>query len=209
MRIVPIWSILLVLGAAPASAQPQYSIPRGSYQRHCTDIRLNGQFLSATCQGSQGGGQSSINLLSCATDISVDPSGALSCLGAGAAARQEPEFQSRPPSLPPAPHVEARPYRDWGRDYQDSSRSPGFNGYPQFKGLEAHIRSEIMEGLRDDLIERDDARDLLGQLRAFQTQEAREYRVHGWELPDEDELRLHSQLEQLDRLVDQIRQEQE
>lgn len=65
-----------------------------------------------------------------------------------------------------------------------------------------------MQGVRDDLIERDDARDLMGQLRDIQLQEAREFRVHGWNPPDDDQYRIRSRLDQLDRLVDQIRDEQ-
>ena len=42
---------LLVAGSA-AQAQPA---PSGSYRSQCTDIRMNGQFLSATCRGARGG----------------------------------------------------------------------------------------------------------------------------------------------------------
>lgn len=84
-----------------------------------------------------------------------------------------------------------------------------FGGYPEFRGIEDHIRREIQDGVREDLIEPDDARDLYGQLRAIQGQEAREFRVHGWNLPDDDRYRLRSQLQQLDALVDQIRDEPE
>ncbi|MDB5437169.1 MAG: hypothetical protein JWR47_3426 [Phenylobacterium sp.] len=93
-----------------------------------------------------------------------------------------------------------QPRGDWYGD-----RRARFAGYPQFRGVEAHIRGEIMQGVRDDLIERDDARDLMGQLRDIQLQEAREFRVHGWNLPDDDQHQIRSRLDQLDRLVDQIR----
>ena len=195
------------MSAAPAFAQPQYSAPHGSYERYCTNIRMNGQFLSATCHGSQGGGQSSVNILSCGTDISVDASGALSCLAAGAVS-PAPQWPSRPTYVPAQPNADPLGYRDRGRDSQYRSQGGRFIGYPQFRGIEAHIRGEIVDGLREDLIQRDDARDLLGQLQAIQAEEAREYRVHRWDLPDRDQVRLRDQLEQLDRLVDQIRQEQ-
>jgi hypothetical protein len=92
---------------------------------------------------------------------------------------------------------------DWDRDY-----GRRWGGYPEFRGIENHIRGEIQQGLRDDLIERDDARDLMGQLRDIQAQELREYRVHGWNLPADDRYRIRGRLQQLDRLVDQIRDEQ-
>ena len=106
-----------------------------------------------------------------------------------------------------------QPYRaqDYGQprgDYSDRSRSVRFNGYPEFRGLEAHIRGEIFQAVRDDEIEREDARDLMNQLRDIQMQEAREYRIHGWRLPDDDRYRIRSRLDQLDALVDQTRQEQ-
>ena len=97
--------------------------------------------------------------------------------------------------------------------YEDRSRGdyyrqrPTYSSYPQFRGLEQHIRSEIQSGLRDDLIAPDDARDLLNQLRQIQYQEAREYRVHGWNLPRDDDQRIRQQLNELDRTVDETRQE--
>lgn len=97
--------------------------------------------------------------------------------------------------------------RDARGDYYGAYR--GFSGYPEFRGLEDHIRREIREGVRDDLIEPEDARDLFHQLRDIQGQEAREFRVHGWRLPDDDRYRLRARLDQLDRLVDQIKEEPE
>lgn len=94
-----------------------------------------------------------------------------------------------------------------GGDYYNSYRR--FGGYPQFRGIEDHIRREIQEGVREDLIEPDDARDLLAQLRDIQNQEAREFQVHRWNLPDDDQYRLQARLDRLDRLVDEIRAEPE
>jgi hypothetical protein len=166
-----------------------------------------GQVLSATCQGLHGGGQSSINILSCGTDISVDTSGALSSLAPGAVRQPAPQLPSPPAYLPAQPYDERSRYRGEGRESQYPNGGGRFSGYPQFNGMEAHIRSQIVDGVRDDLIQRDDVRDLLGELRAIQVQEAIEYRVHGWDLPDQDQIRLRDQLQQLDRLVDQIREE--
>src|ERR1700758_5087960 len=85
-------------------------------------------------------------------------------------------------------------------DYYGSRWGGRFGGYPEFRGIEEHIRREIQEGVREDLIEPDDARDLFWQLRDIQGQEAREFRVHGWNLPDDDRYRIRSRLQQLDAL---------
>jgi hypothetical protein len=98
----------------------------------------------------------------------------------------------------------AQPPGDYGR----GSGRYGFAGYPQFRGIEAHIRQEIQENVRNDMIAPDDARDLMGQLRQIQMQEAREFRVHHWNLPNDDSERIREQLGRLDQLVDQIRDEQ-
>jgi hypothetical protein len=190
MRLFYGMATLALVAAAPAIAQPRDGLPPGSYQGQCSDMRVNGEFLSATCRGARGGGQSSIRISSCAGDIGVDASGALSCAGPGAAA-----------PLPPA-YAPAQGHRD---DPGYGAKSGG--SYPQFRGLEEHIRREIQEGVREDLIEQDDAQDLFRQLRDIQRQEAREFRVHGWNLPDDDRRRIQAQLDQLDRLVDGIKAE--
>lgn len=84
-----------------------------------------------------------------------------------------------------------------------------FNGYPEFRGLEQHIRSEIIQGMRDDTIDRDGAQDLFNRLRAVKTEERREFQVHGWRLPQDDRYRIRSAYERLDREVDRIREEPE
>lgn len=92
MRMTLGLAALALAVAAPALGQPQYAVPRGSYQSQCNDIRVNGQFLSATCRGARGGGQSSINIASCSGDIGVDATGALSCAGPGAVAPVPPAY---------------------------------------------------------------------------------------------------------------------
>jgi hypothetical protein len=79
-------ALALATAATPqaAPAQPYYGIPPGSYQRDCTDIRVEGQFLIARCRGPGGWGQSSINIASCASDIGVGPDGGLICIGPNA-----------------------------------------------------------------------------------------------------------------------------
>ncbi len=93
MRIILGLTTLALLSAAPAVSQAQYA-PRGSYERQCTDIRMEGQFLHATCRGPNGPAVSSINVLSCSTDIFVGADGGLACIGPGGGA---------PPSVRDAP----------------------------------------------------------------------------------------------------------
>ena len=93
-------------------------------------------------------------------------------------------------------------------DYQRRSGRYRFAGYPEFRGIEAHIRQEIWESVREDMIEPEDARDLTSQLRDIQIEEAHEFGVHGWNLPDDDRARIDDQLTQLDQLVDQTRNAQ-
>jgi hypothetical protein len=95
--------LALMLGApaaAPAAAQT-YAAPSGPYRSHCRDIRMNGHFMSAVCQGTRGAGPSSINILSCSTPIFVDASGALSCVGPGGG--KPPAPQAGPPGYALAP----------------------------------------------------------------------------------------------------------
>lgn len=89
-------------------------------------------------------------------------------------------------------------------DYEGSWRGR-FSGYPEFRGLKDHIRREIQSGLRNGLMDPEDARDLFGQLRDIQQQETREFQVHGWNLPAGDRYRLRSQLQRLDSEVDEMR----
>ena len=105
----------------------------------------------------------------------------------------------------------AQPY--YGQPQGDYSRVRGegwgrrFPGYPEFRGEEAHIRREIWESVREDMIAPDDGRDLMQQLRQVQWREQRDFQFHGWSLPDDDRQRIRFELDQLDRQVDQIRQE--
>ena len=81
----------------------------------------------------------------------------------------------------------------------------GFGGYPEFRGIEQHIRSELQQAVRDETIPGDDARALFGQLRRIQDRERREYRVHGWGLPQDDRASIRADLGRLDHLVDETR----
>lgn len=80
-------------------------------------------------------------------------------------------------------------------------------GYPQFRGLEAHIRDEIHDGVREDLIAPDDAHDLMDQLRDIRRWERRAFQTYGWRLPYDDGARIQARLVRLDRQVDAIRAE--
>jgi hypothetical protein len=96
MRKIWAAAALAIFAGAPALAQPAYfAPPPGDYQRQCTNIRMDGQFLSAICRGARGGGPSSINVQSCSTGIFVDDSGALSCIGPGGGA--PPQVRDAPP----------------------------------------------------------------------------------------------------------------
>jgi hypothetical protein len=116
-------AIFAGLFALSTAAEAQYAPPRGSYQRYCRDIRMQGQFLSAWCQGSRGGGQSSINVMSCSTDIGVDPSGALVCGGPGGA---PPPPAYGPP--PPGPGYRPPPGPGYGRWSATLYEGRGFRG---------------------------------------------------------------------------------
>lgn len=85
MRWILGLSALALSVAAPALAQ-QYAPPRGSYERLCSSIRMDGSIMSATCRGAGRTGQSSINILSCSSDIGVDREGGLTCAGPGGGA---------------------------------------------------------------------------------------------------------------------------
>jgi hypothetical protein len=148
MRILLGLSALAVLALGTAAqAQPA---PPGSYRERCTDIRMNGQFLSATCRGLRGGGQSSINVQSCAGDIGVDDTGALSCQGPGVGGR--PGYNPGPgPGYPGRPPAVVGPPPGYGRDtitvYSRRNwdgRSERFDGpiaNLDNVGLNDHIRS--------------------------------------------------------------------
>jgi hypothetical protein len=101
MRLLLAAAALAALSApaVTASAQPR-DPPPGSYQRACTNIYMEGQYLHATCRGPRGGGQSTLNVLSCATDIGVDATGGLTCLGPEAVARARERGYAAPPPPP-------------------------------------------------------------------------------------------------------------
>jgi hypothetical protein len=117
----------------------------------------------------------------------------------------------RPP--PPAAVVVAAPPvavavgpgpREWDdRYYVDEFRAAP--GYAEFRDREERIRFMIRDGVRDDRIERDDARDLLDQLRDIRRDEARAYQTYGPRLSRGDFERISDRLARLDRRVDERR----
>ncbi|MBV9693924.1 MAG: hypothetical protein JO261_09495 [Alphaproteobacteria bacterium] len=84
---------------------------------------------------------------------------------------------------------------------------PSFYGYPEYRGAEQHIRGEIWQAVRDDMIEREDAQALFAELQQIRQHQAREFQKHGWNLPYWDRQEIRNELNRLDREVDQIRQE--
>jgi hypothetical protein len=117
-------------GSLPAAAQP-YPMPPGSYRQQCTRLYMEGQFLHGVCRGARGGGESSINVLSCSTGVFVDDTGALACIGPGGGA---------PPAYAPGPGYPGpgAPGPGYGPGYQ---RGPG-DGYqpgPDYSGSAATL----------------------------------------------------------------------
>ncbi len=125
-------------------------------------------------------------------------------LPAAAAAQQYDQPYARPYGGYDQPYG-GGPRGDYDRSY--GGRYGGFQGYPEFRGIENHIRQEIWQSVREDMIEPDDGRDLMNQLQQIRYQEQREFQVHGWQLPDDDRARIHERLDRLDHVVDQIRDE--
>ena len=138
--------------AQPPYAQPQYpqrqydqrqydqqfAPPPGPYQSQCSNIRMNGHFLTAWCRGTRGSGESSINIESCSTPIGVDPSGGLSCIGPGGGA--PPAVRDAPPGYYTGEQPAYGRPGDDGR-YADGARrrdqpmatlyeGPGYRGRP-------------------------------------------------------------------------------
>lgn len=130
MRI-PLGLTLLALAASapaiPANAQAQYAPPPGSYQRQCSNIVMNGQMMSATCRGAGRTGNSTINILSCSTDISVDAEGGLTCVGPGGGA--PPSVRDAPPGYAVAPGQAPNAFPNGPRPgYGNGPGRPGYGG---------------------------------------------------------------------------------
>jgi hypothetical protein len=121
MRKIWAGAALAGFAAAPALAQPAYGgpPPPGAYQRQCSNIRMEGQFLHATCRGARGGGESSINVQSCSTGIFVDDSGALTCIGPGGGA--PPQVRDAPPGY----------NTGQGQGYDRGRPGPGYGAGPR------------------------------------------------------------------------------
>ena len=100
------------------------------------------------------------------------------------------------------PSYYGQPRGDWYGD-----RRISFRGYPEFRRVEAHIRSEVSDGVREDLLAPEDAAEFNRRLRSIQVREQREYRAHGWNLPGYDRAEIRRQLDDLDGLVDRTRDE--
>lgn len=93
---------------------------------------------------------------------------------------------------------------DYGSRWGDQSRY-SFRDYPEFRGEISHVRQEIREGVNEGWLDDDQARNLGWRLRQVQRREAQEFRAHGRTLPDDDRADIRSQLNEIDRAVDEAR----
>ena len=102
----------------------------------------------------------------------------------------------------------AQAWGGYGGDYRgDYTYRQAFRGYPEFQGLKSHIRQEIREGLDDGWLDQDQARDMYRRLDWVQRREQREFGEHGWRLPPGDREQIRSSLRQIDRSIDEARDE--
>jgi hypothetical protein len=107
---------------------------------------------------------------------------------------------------PPPPQVVYAPAPGGAWDdryYDDEFRTAP--GYPEFHVREDRIRAMIRDAVREDRIERDDARAMLDQLRDIRREEARQYQIYGARLSRGDFERINDRLARLDRRVDDER----
>lgn len=139
MRTIIGLAALALSLAEPAMAQPQFAPPPGPYRSQCSNIRMNGHFMTAWCRGARGSGESTINIESCSTPITVDPSGGLTCVGPGGGA--PPAVRDAPPGYytgetTPYGYGERSPYgrgygeRPGGRPLATLFEGPGYRGRP-------------------------------------------------------------------------------
>jgi hypothetical protein len=102
----------------------------------------------------------------------------------------------------------AQSWGGYGGDYRgDYGYRQDFRGYPEFQGLKSHIRQEIREGLSEGWLDRGQGRDMYRRLDWVQRREQREFREHGWRLPEGDRDQIRSMLNQIDRSIDEARDE--
>lgn len=150
MRTLIATAALALLTAPAAVAQPYGGAPPpGSYQRSCSNIRMEGQFLHGFCRGANGSGESSINVQSCSTDIFVNASGALACVGPGGG--EAPRIENRPPGFytgtaappnapPPPAYRDDRRYGDQGGDRRRGRGEVTLYAARDFRGPSVTLR---------------------------------------------------------------------
>jgi hypothetical protein len=217
---------LVLAGVCPAAAQQ----PVGSFQRSCRNTQVSGGILTSECRDTRGRYQvSSIPYTRCRGDIGNN-NGVLQCNGATATIGGQPYAGQAPYGERPYPQGEGYgqggygqggygqgqpggPYGQGGYPpppgaYPEGSR-PGYGGqggvYPEFARMEDRIASQIQDGVRQDVIRRDDARDMFGQLHDIQDRERRAYQAYGPNLPDNERSRIYDALRRLDHRVDEAR----
>jgi len=201
-------AIVLASAAGPAMAQP----PGGSYERSCRNIDGSNGLLTAECMDGRGQPHTStIAYRQCHSDIG-NADGILVCSGARATEveprdygrtgwgdrNDDSDFAASSPDNQRGYYGGALAY-DGPEGYDDGGPVP----YAQFDRLERHIADQIRGAARDGLIEPDDARDLSDRLREIEDRQRSEYRRYGGRLPPDDEHAIGSDLQRLDRLVDE------
>jgi hypothetical protein len=118
--------LTLLTMSPPADAQ---GVPQGSYQSTCTNIRMEGDTLKATCRTKQGGSRHAEfeKPEQCNGDI-VNSNGALRChVGAAGPAGPGPRYGQAPGQAPAPGYGQAPP----------PSYGPGPGGRPGSRGEQA------------------------------------------------------------------------
>lgn len=89
-------------------------------------------------------------------------------------------------------------------DYYDDGRA-WFHGFPEFAGIRSHLKQEIREGLEDGWLSQERAQRMVARYRDIERDEYREFREHGWNLPDRERAEFRDRLSALDHRLDMAR----
>ncbi len=98
---------------------------------------------------------------------------------------------------------------DWqdrrGGDYYRGSLPSWFRGFPEFAGVRDHLKQEIREGRREGWLSEERAQRFVDRYRDVERDEYREFREHGWNLPERERDQFRQRLADLDQRLDQAR----